>query len=123
MISGMIRLAVFVLCVQMLLWFAPSEGYEKYLRLLVNLLVLLQFIVPLSSFFLHASAGNLHAETERLTAGLEEALEGMEWEEVLEVGEEGNEEKKDLVEKREQKDFYSQSIEIEEVHTDIIEVP
>ena len=123
MISGMIRFAVFVLCVQMLLWFSPNESYEKFLRLLVNLLVLVQFIVPLSSFFLHASAGNLHAETERLKAGLEKALEGMEWESVLEVWEEGTVEKKEQEGKREQEDLFSQSIEIEEIHTDNIEVP
>lgn len=40
------RLAVFMICAQMIVCFRPRESYEKYLRLLMSALILLQFLTP-----------------------------------------------------------------------------
>ena len=40
------RLAVFMICAQMIVLFRPRESYEKYLRLLMSALILLQFLTP-----------------------------------------------------------------------------
>ncbi len=40
------RLAIFMICAQMIVLFRPRESYEKYLRLLMSALILLQFLTP-----------------------------------------------------------------------------
>lgn len=40
------KLAVFMICAQMIVLFRPRESYEKYLRLLMSALILLQFLTP-----------------------------------------------------------------------------
>ena len=43
------RLTVFVICAQLILYFQPRECYEKYLKLLVHLIILLQFLGPVKA--------------------------------------------------------------------------
>ena len=42
-------MSVFVLCGQLLLFFRPKDSYEKYFKLIVNLMILLQFLTPFLS--------------------------------------------------------------------------
>ncbi|MCH5274697.1 MAG: stage III sporulation protein AF [Lachnospiraceae bacterium] len=42
---------IFVVCAQMLLHFKPSETYGKYIRLLISIMVLAQFISPIMGIF------------------------------------------------------------------------
>lgn len=46
------RVGVFVLCAQTIVHFKPKEVYEKYLRYLVSVMVLIQLFLPISGFLL-----------------------------------------------------------------------
>ncbi|MBR6477242.1 MAG: hypothetical protein IKS85_02225 [Lachnospiraceae bacterium] len=41
------RLTIFMICGQLIAYFRPNASYEKYFRVLLNLLILLQFLAPL----------------------------------------------------------------------------
>jgi len=44
-------LTIFMTCAQLLVYFRPKESYEKYLKLLMSALILLQFLTPIQRFF------------------------------------------------------------------------
>ncbi len=49
---GTIRqIGIFMICAQAVLHFKPSAKYEKYLKLLISVMVLVQLLVPLLRFF------------------------------------------------------------------------
>lgn len=41
----------FIICAQTLIHFRPNESYGKYMRLLVSVMVLVQLVIPIFSFF------------------------------------------------------------------------
>lgn len=47
LVKELCKLTVFILCAQAIISVRPKECYEKYLKVLVNLLILLQFFMPL----------------------------------------------------------------------------
>lgn len=75
-LKAMGRLTVFVICAQMLVYFRPKQVYEKYLRLLMNLLILLQFLLPVGNFLRGGTAQDLQARYEDFQDRLEEYMEG-----------------------------------------------
>lgn len=46
------QMGIFMICAQAVLHFRPNESYEKYLKLLVSIMVLIQLFLPVGSFFL-----------------------------------------------------------------------
>lgn len=46
------RMGIFMICAQAILHFRPNESYEKYLKLLVSIMVLIQLFLPVGSLFL-----------------------------------------------------------------------
>lgn len=42
---------IFVICAQVLVHLRPEKSYEKYLRLLMSLMVLVQILIPVVGFF------------------------------------------------------------------------
>ena len=46
------RVGIFVMCAQTIVHFKPKEVYEKYLRYLVSVMVLIQLFLPLGGFLL-----------------------------------------------------------------------
>jgi len=44
------RVGIFVMCAQTIVHFKPREVYEKYLRYLVSVMVLIQLFLPLGGF-------------------------------------------------------------------------
>ena len=46
------RTGIFMICAQAIIHFRPQEAYEKYLKLLVSIMVLIQLFLPLGSFLL-----------------------------------------------------------------------
>ncbi len=75
-LKAMGRLTVFVICAQMLVYFRPKQVYEKYLRLLMNLLILLQLLLPVGNFLRGGTAQDLQARYEDFQDRLEEYMEG-----------------------------------------------
>lgn len=46
------RMGIFMICAQAIMHFRPNESYEKYLKLLVSIMVLIQLFLPVGSLFL-----------------------------------------------------------------------
>lgn len=46
------RMGIFMICAQAVIHFRAKESYEKYLKLLVSVMVLIQVFLPLGKFFL-----------------------------------------------------------------------
>ena len=60
------RLGIFMVCARLLIHFRAKESYEKYLKLLVSVMILIQLFLPLGNFL----------SAEKKEAGLKE-LEGI----------------------------------------------
>lgn len=45
------QVGIFIICAQTLIHFRPNESYGKYMRLLVSVMVLVQLVLPIMSFF------------------------------------------------------------------------
>lgn len=70
------KLTVFVICAQMLVYFRPKRVYEKYLRLLMNLLILMQLLLPIGNFLRGGTELDLRAQYEAFQRRVEEYMEG-----------------------------------------------
>ena len=46
------RVGIFMICAQAVIHFRPDQSYEKYLKLLVSVMVLVQIFQPVGRFFL-----------------------------------------------------------------------
>ena len=100
------RMGIFMICAQAVIHFRPKEAYEKYLRLLVSVMVLIQVFLPVGRFFLGDgkrqaldALGQLGRELEQSmrqahddAAATDEVLEKMTLEEVRKLLEEQEEE-------------------------------
>lgn len=60
------RLGIFMVCARLLIHFRAQESYEKYLKLLVSVMILIQLFLPIGNFL----------SAEKKEAGLKE-LEGI----------------------------------------------
>lgn len=71
------RTGIFMICAQAIVHFRPNASYEKYLKLLMSIMVLIQLIVPIGSFFMRGGGARTAELLERfekdLEAGMEEA--------------------------------------------------
>lgn len=76
------RMGIFMICAQAILHFRPQEAYEKYLKLLVSVMVLIQLFMPLGSFLLggggQEAADLLEQFKQELEQGMETARESAE---------------------------------------------
>lgn len=90
------RVGIFMICAQAVVHFRPQEAYEKYLKLLVGIMVMIQLFWPIGDFLLggrrQEAADMLEqfrqglmqgmAEAEKRTAEAEAVLEQMTLEEL-----------------------------------------
>lgn len=71
------RTGIFMICAQAIVHFRPQESYEKYLKLLVSVMVLVQLFLPLGSFLAgiggEEASGQLESFRENLEQSMEEA--------------------------------------------------
>lgn len=65
------RIGIFMICAQAVIHFKPKQSYEKYLKLLVSVMVLIQLFLPVGSFLL---GGGMERTLENLS-GLRTQLE------------------------------------------------
>lgn len=74
------RAGIFMICAQALIHFRPQEAYEKYLKLLVSLMVLVQLFLPIGGFLLGGGTGEAAELMEKfrqdLKQGMKDAEEG-----------------------------------------------
>lgn len=72
------RIGIFMICAQTVIHFRPQESYEKYLKLLVSAMVLIQMFLPVSRILFHGSSEELAAKSREFLEGLEAEMSAAE---------------------------------------------
>lgn len=80
------KVGIFMICAQAIVHFRPREAYEKYLKLLVSIMILLQLFLPIGNFFLGSGMEQVAQRLERFREGLEQEM-GLEAEEAARADE------------------------------------
>ncbi len=73
------RIGIFIICAQSFLHFTAGKSYEKYIKLLIGMMILAQFVVPVRALFLSGENAELWEEVERFQSELEEMTGDIEW--------------------------------------------
>lgn len=68
------RVGIFMMCAQAIIHFRPQEAYEKYLKLLVSVMILIQLFLPIGGFLLGGSMGETAKRLEQFRTELEQEL-------------------------------------------------
>lgn len=69
------KVGIFMICAQAIVHFRPQEAYEKYLKLLVSVMILIQLFLPVGSFLLGGGMGETARRLEQFREELEQELE------------------------------------------------
>ena len=81
------RLGIFMICVRAIIHFRPNEAYEKYLRLLAGIMIMIQIFLPVGKLILgrggQEASEILRQFRRELERGMEEAAESAEAADVL----------------------------------------
>lgn len=72
------QIGIFMICAQAVVHFRPQAAYEKYLKLLVSAMVLIQLFLPVSRFLFRGDGGDLEQKTQAFLEGLEEEMSAAE---------------------------------------------
>ncbi len=73
------KIGIFIVCAQSFLHFSAGKPYEKYVKLLVGIMILAQFSLPLRAVFLEGDEGELWEGIERFQKELEEEAGKIVW--------------------------------------------
>ncbi len=68
-------MGVFLLCVRSLMHLTADKSYEKYIRMLCGMVILIQLAEPVSSLYADTSADELWKEVERMETALAQDME------------------------------------------------
>ncbi len=103
------RTGVFIICAQVLVHFRPNASYEKYMKMLVSTMILLQMFLPVSNFFTGEGENSLAARVEQFEEQMNESMSGVAFEQGEEVlGQLTLEEVRSRVANLENSDAYSE---------------
>ena len=69
------RVGIFLICARTVVHFRPKGAYEKYLKLLVSAMVLIQLLFPMSSFFTEDGGFRVKSGIEFFTKEFEKDME------------------------------------------------
>lgn len=69
------KLGIFMICAQAIIHFRPRETYEKYLKLLVSAMILIQLFLPIGSFLLGGGMEQTLKRLEQLRTQLEQEMD------------------------------------------------
>lgn len=69
------RTGIFMICAQAIVHFRPQESYEKYLKLLVSAMILLQLFLPLGSFLAGIGGEAAMGQLDSFRKSLEQSME------------------------------------------------
>ncbi len=72
------RIGIFIICAQSILHFAAEKSYERYVKILVGIMILAQFIVPVRSLLLGADNGEIWSAVEEFQREMDKAMEDAE---------------------------------------------
>lgn len=65
---------IFLICAQTIVHFRPKEAYEKYLKLLLSVMLLTQLLQPVLTVFGGGAEQNAQAQVEEFTEALQSVL-------------------------------------------------
>ena len=65
---------IFLICAQTIVHFRPKEAYEKYLKLLLSVMLLTQLLQPVLTVFGGGAEQNAQAQVEEFTEELQSVL-------------------------------------------------
>lgn len=68
------RVGIFMICAQAMIHFRPKGSYEKYLKLLVSVMLLIQIFQPISKFFSGTTGADLQSRVEWYEQALQEGM-------------------------------------------------
>lgn len=68
------QIAVFMICAQAILHFKPSAKYEKYLKLLISVMVLVQLLLPFLKVFSWEEEDFFYTRMETIQAEMEKEM-------------------------------------------------
>ena len=69
------RAGIFMICAQAIAHFRPNESYEKYLKLLISIMVLIQLFLPIGALFAGAGGGEGMDRIEEFRRDLEKSMD------------------------------------------------
>ena len=75
LLSKIGQIAIFMICARTLLHFRAKESYEKYLKLLVSLMLLVLLVEPLMEFFGKGKEGDFLQRIQDYNYKLQDILE------------------------------------------------
>ncbi len=79
--KSIIQMGIFMICAQVLIHFRPNGSYEKYMKILVSIMILIQVMYPVVSLITGGKRNlieNAARFEEQMHAGMEEAKEAAE---------------------------------------------
>ena len=65
---------IFLICAQTIVHFRPKEAYEKYLKLLLSVMLLTQLLQPVLTVFSGGADQNAQSQVEEFTEELQSVL-------------------------------------------------
>lgn len=68
------RIGIFLVCAQSIMHFTAGKSYEKYIKLLIGVMVLGQFIIPVRALFAGSENAEIGEMVERFQKEMETAL-------------------------------------------------
>lgn len=71
------RVGMFMICAQAIVHFRPNEAYEKYLKLLVSVMILIQLFLPIGSFLLGGGMEETARRLELFRTQLEQDMQAV----------------------------------------------
>lgn len=77
------QIGIFMICAQAILHFKPSAKYEKYIKLLISVMVLVQLLVPVIDFFSGKDSVYFFERMEEIQGDIERDMEQLEIENAI----------------------------------------
>lgn len=71
------KVGMFMICAQAIVHFRPNEAYEKYLKLLVSVMILIQLFLPIGSFLLGGGMEETARKLEQFRTQLEQEMQAV----------------------------------------------
>lgn len=69
------KTGIFIICAQVLVHFRPKASYEKYLKMLVSAMILVQLFVPIGELFAESNEQNFAENVAQFEEELSKRLE------------------------------------------------
>lgn len=73
--NAICQMGIFMVCAQAIVHFRPNGSYEKYLRMLVSVMILVQIFLPVTRLFSGGVQQNMDELVNRMQRQMEESME------------------------------------------------